>query len=237
MDYCALLSKKGKFQNTENIGVYDMNCMLNNKITSAKSTYPLIMSQNKKDFIELVKTHILAEKEKTLFIYNKILAPGAVQILIFKKNNKSKVLKWSFLQNKRTSKNKLLYSILQYKINGFKNIKGYVFNRYIYGNRYSKNIGNIIKDIPREDIESIYDKIYSSPLKKEFEDFYKKMIDEVNKLNKTVFKTNEYKTFAKNIDVYPFIFNINRLISEDIKYYTPTVKKEILKFRNQHLER
>ena len=104
MDYCALLSKKGKFKNTENIAVYDMNCMLNNKITSATSTYPLIMSQNKKDFIELVKTHILAEKEKTFFIYNKILAPGAVQILIFKKNNKSKVLKWSFLQNKRTSK-------------------------------------------------------------------------------------------------------------------------------------
>ena len=74
-------------------------------------------------------------------------------------------------------------------------------------------------------------------LKKNFEDFYKKMIDEANKLNKTVFKTKEYKNFVKNIDVYPFIFNINRLISEDIKYYTPVVKKEILKFRDQKLER
>ena len=168
MEYCRLFSNKGAIKSMQDISVYEMNCMLNNKIVSARSTYPLIMAQNKKDFIELVKKHILAEKEKTFFIYNKILAPGAVEILIFKKNNKIKTIKWSFLQNKRTSKNKLIYSILQYKINGFKNIKGYIFNRYIYGNRYSKNIANLIKDIPRENIEGIYDKIYSSPLKKEF---------------------------------------------------------------------
>ena len=235
MEFCYLFSNKGKLLNNASKQV---DCMLNNKLNFAESTYPLIMATNKDDFLKLVKDHILAEKEHTQFIYNKILAPGAVQILIFKKGNKNKALKYNYIVN-MSGKKTLAHGILRFILNGFTkaSIKGYVFNGYIYGNHYSKQISKLIHNIPREDIETIYDTIHKAKKLREFEDFYKAQYAKALELNKTLFKTKEYKNYIKLTAIYPFIFNLNRLISEDIKYFTPKVKKEIEKFRNKELDR